>query len=315
MNIVFAGTPEPAVVALERLLASDHKVVGVLTRPDAPKGRGRSLHPSPVAACAAEHGLKIWRPEHLRPEDPATQELLAEFAELEVQCVPVVAYGQLLKQEVIAAIPHGWLNLHYSLLPQWRGAAPVQAAIRAGQQETGVSVFQIDAGLDTGPVLGQARAVIEPEDTADDLLTRLAYQGADLLVEVLDSIAAGTATPQAQQGEASYAPKILTKDARIDWNQPAQQVADHIRAVTPAPGAWTQWEERRVKITAPCKLTGEDLGLAPGELAISKQAVHIGTATTALEIRELQMPGKKRTKASDWGRGVNQDATEGIRFQ
>ncbi|MDO4928730.1 MAG: methionyl-tRNA formyltransferase [Corynebacterium sp.] len=315
MNIVFAGTPEPAVVALARLLDSEHNVVGVITRPDAPRGRGRTLHPSPVAAFAAEHGLQVWRPENLDPKQAATQELLAELKALDVQCIPVVAYGQLLRQEVIDAIEYGWLNLHYSLLPQWRGAAPVQAAIQAGQKETGVSVFRIDSGLDTGDILGQATAEIRPTDTADELLTRLSYQGADLLVEVLDAIAAGTAVARPQAGDPSYASKITTADARIDWEQPAANVDQHIRAMTPGPGAWTMWGERRVKITGPAVPTEQGAQLAPGEVHISKQEVLVGTASSAVALTHLQLPGKKRMNAADWARGLQPADKEGMQWQ
>lgn len=313
MRIIFAGTPEPAVVALEKLLASSHEVVAVITRPDAKKGRGRSLHPSPVKALAQEHGIEVLTPTTLRPGTEDGDNLRERLAELQPEAIPVVAYGNLISKDLLDVARHGWVNLHFSLLPAWRGAAPVQAAIAAGDDITGASTFRIEEGLDTGPVFGTVTEDITGTDTADDLLTRLAYSGADLLVATMDGLEAGTLEPQAQSGEATYAPKISTAAARIDWAQPAFAIDRHIRAHTPGPGAWTLLDDARLKL-GPVRLT-EGIGkqLAPGEALISKDAVYIGTATQPVQLDRIQPPGKKMMNAADWARGLGKNAE--VRFQ
>lgn len=313
MRIIFAGTPEPAVVALEKLLASSHEVVAVITRPDAKKGRGRSLHPSPVKALAQEHGIEVLTPTTLRPGTEDGDNLRERLAELQPEAIPVVAYGNLISKDLLDVARHGWVNLHFSLLPAWRGAAPVQAAIAAGDDITGASTFRIEEGLDTGPVFGTVTEGITGTDTADDLLTRLAYSGADLLVATMDGLEAGTLEPQAQSGEATYAPKISTAAARIDWAQPAFAIDRHIRAHTPGPGAWTLLDDARLKL-GPVSLT-EGIGkqLAPGEALISKDAVYIGTATQPVQLDRIQPPGKKMMNAADWARGLGKNAE--VRFQ
>lgn len=313
MRIIFAGTPEPAVVALEKLLASSHEVVAVITRPDAKKGRGRSLHPSPVKALAQEHGIEVLTPATLRPGTEDGDNLRQRLAELQPEAIPVVAYGNLISKDLLDVARHGWVNLHFSLLPAWRGAAPVQAAIAAGDDITGASTFRIEEGLDTGPVFGTVTEGITGTDTADDLLTRLAYSGADLLVATTDGLEAGTLEPQAQSGEATYAPKISTAAARIDWAQPAFAIDRHIRAHTPGPGAWTLLDDARLKV-GPVSLT-EGIGkqLHPGEALISKDAVYIGTATQPVQLDRIQPPGKKMMNAADWARGLGKNAE--VRFQ
>ncbi|EFM43478.1 methionyl-tRNA formyltransferase [Corynebacterium accolens ATCC 49726] len=313
MRIIFAGTPEPAVVALEKLLASSHEVVAVITRPDAKKGRGRSLHPSPVKALAQEHGIEVLTPATLRPGTEDGDNLRQRLAELQPEAIPVVAYGNLISKDLLDVARHGWVNLHFSLLPAWRGAAPVQAAIAAGDDITGASTFRIEEGLDTGPVFGTVTEGITGTDTADDLLTRLAYSGADLLVATMDGLEAGTLEPQAQSGEATYAPKISTAAARIDWAQPAFAIDRHIRAHTPGPGAWTLLDDARLKL-GPVSLT-EGIGkqLHPGEALISKDAVYIGTATQPVQLDRIQPPGKKMMNAADWARGLGKNAE--VRFQ
>lgn len=313
MRIIFAGTPEPAVVALEKLLASSHEVVAVITRPDAKKGRGRSLHPSPVKALAQEHGIEVLTPTTLRPGSEDGDNLRERLAELQPEAIPVVAYGNLISKDLLDVARHGWVNLHFSLLPAWRGAAPVQAAIAAGDDITGASTFRIEEGLDTGPVFGTVTEGITGTDTADDLLTRLAYSGADLLVATMDGLEAGTLEPQAQSGEATYAPKISTAAARIDWAQPAFAIDRHIRAHTPGPGAWTLLDDARLKL-GPVSLT-EGIGkqLHPGEALISKDAVYIGTATQPVQLDRIQPPGKKMMNAADWARGLGKNAE--VRFQ
>lgn len=313
MRIIFAGTPEPAVVALEKLLASNHEVVAVITRPDAKKGRGRTLHPSPVKALAQEHGIEVLTPSTLRAGTEDGDNLRQRLAELQPEAIPVVAYGNLISKDLLDVARHGWVNLHFSLLPAWRGAAPVQAAIAAGDDITGASTFRIEEGLDTGPVFGTVTEGITGTDTADDLLTRLAYSGADLLVATMDGLEAGTLEPQAQSGEATYAPKISTAAARIDWAQPAFAIDRHIRAHTPGPGAWTLLDDARLKL-GPVRLT-EGIGkqLAPGEALISKDAVYIGTATQPVQLDRIQPPGKKMMNAADWARGLGKNAE--VRFQ
>lgn len=313
MRIIFAGTPEPAVVALEKLLASSHEVVAVITRPDAKKGRGRSLHPSPVKVLAQKHGIEVLTPSTLRPGTEDGDNLRQRLSELQPEAIPVVAYGNLISKDLLNVPRHGWVNLHFSLLPAWRGAAPVQAAIAAGDDITGASTFRIEEGLDTGPVFGTVTEGISGEDTADDLLTRLAYSGADLLVATMDGLAAGTLDSQPQSGEATYAPKISTAAARIDWAQPAFAVDRHIRAHTPGPGAWTLLEDARLKIGPVLLTEGIDKHLAPGEALISKDVVYIGTATHPVQLNRIQPPGKKMMNAADWARGLGKNAK--VRFQ
>lgn len=306
MRLVFAGTPEPAVVALQRLIDSDHEILAVITRPDARRGRGRTLHPSPVSALAQENGIEVLTPTTLKAGTEDGEALRARLTELAPECIPVVAYGNLIPRDLLEVPVHGWVNLHFSLLPAWRGAAPVQAAIRAGDEITGASTFRIEEGLDTGPVLGTVTEVIRPTDTADDLLTRLAYSGSDLLAATMDGLAAGAIVPQPQAGEASYAHKITTDDARIDWHAPAFAVDRHIRAHTPGPGAWTMLGEGRVKVGPVTPVTDAELALAPGQLEIGRNSVRVGTAAGVVELGQVQPPGKKMMAAADWARGNNE---------
>lgn len=302
MRLIFAGTPEPAVVALERLLKTDHEVVAVLTRPDARRGRGRTLHPSPVSALAQEHGIEVLTPTTLKAGTEDGDAIRTRLAELAPDAIPVVAYGNLVPKDLLDLPTHGWVNLHFSLLPAWRGAAPVQAAIRAGDDITGAATFRIEEGLDTGPVLGTVTEEIRGTDTADDLLTRLAYSGADLLAATMDGLEAGALVAEPQVGEATYAPKITTGDARIDWSQPDFAVDRHIRAHTPGPGAWTTLLDDRVKI-GPVTPGSAVEGLAPGEIYVDKNTVSVGTGTGAVTLGLAQPPGKKMMNAADWARG------------
>ncbi len=326
LRLVFAGTPEPAVVALDRLLDSDHEVLAVITRPDARRGRGRTLHPSPVAARAAERGIEVLKPATLKPGTEDGDALRARLAELAPDALPVVAYGNLITPDLLDVAEHGWVNLHFSLLPRWRGAAPVQASIAAGDAETGASTFRIAAGLDTGDVLAQIHEPIGPEDTADDLLTRLAYSGADLLAETMDGLAAGTITarPQAELGgEPTHAAKITSADARIDWTRPTAETDRVIRAHTPAPGAWTMWGERRMKLGRVVPLTADSEAAAPvagrpGVVHAGRHSVVVGTADAAVELTRIQPPGKKAMAAEDWARGAlpgTTDEEQGVTFQ
>lgn len=307
MRIIFAGTPEPAVVALEKLIASRHEVAAVITRPDARRGRGRTLHPSPVKALAEKHGIEVLTPTTLKPGTEDGDALRARLAELSPEAIPVVAYGNLITEDLLHVPTHGWVNLHFSLLPAWRGAAPVQASIAAGDEVTGASTFRIDKGLDTGDILATLEECIQPTDTADDLLTRLAYSGADLLVETMDGLEDGSISPQPQEGEATYAHKIATEDARIEWAAPADVIDRHIRAHTPGPGAWTLLGESRLKV-GPISLADGESGasaLRPGEVRVGKKEVLVGTGSTAVRLGQVQPPGKKMMNAADWGRGLS----------
>ncbi len=299
MRIAFAGTPEPAVPTLRALLEHPgHEVVAVVTRPAARAGRGRKVTASPVAALAAEAGVPV-----LTPQRPSEPEFLDTLRRLHVECCPVVAYGALLRPETLAVPPHGWINLHFSLLPAWRGAAPVQHALLHGDDVTGASTFRIEQGLDTGPVFGVVTEAVRPDDTAGDLLDRLARSGAGLMVATLDGIESGelVARPQPADG-VSLAPKITVDDARLDWTAPARHVERTARACTPAPGAWTTFRGERLKLGPPRQRAGGDL--APGELAVAKGAVTIGTATSELELGTVQAPGKRPMPAADWARGA-----------
>lgn len=308
MRLVFAGTPEPAVVALERLLASEHEVVAVLTRPDARKGRGRTLHPSPVKAVALEHGIEVLTPEKL-DDDTA-----ARLRDIAPDAIPVVAYGNLIPAGMLDIPTHGWVNLHFSLLPQWRGAAPVQAAIREGDASTGATTFRINEGLDTGDILDTLTDTISDDDTAGVLLERLAYSGADLLVRTMDGLESGTLTPKAQPEEGTYAPKILTADARVDWAADSTVIDRAIRAHTPAPGAWTMRGEERFKLGPVTSVDSTEL--APGQVAFGKNEVRVGTGTRDVVLSTIQAPGKKMMNAADWARGLANDVrAEGMTFE
>lgn len=309
MRLVFAGTPEPAAVALQRLLASEHEVVAVLTRPDARKGRGRTLHPSPVKALALEHGIEVLTPETLAGDSTIQHRL----RELSPDAVPVVAYGNLIPADLLDIPAHGWVNLHFSLLPAWRGAAPVQAAIANGDEVTGATTFRIDEGLDTGDILGKLETGIGQTETSGELLERLADTGAGLLAATMDALEAGTATPIPQPQEGTYAHKITPADARVDWAQPASVVDRGIRAHTPAPGAWTMRGEERFKL-GPITPTDGDT-LAPGEASFGKNEVLVGTADGDVRLGTIQPPGKKMMNAADWARGLHPEAKEEVVFE
>ncbi len=303
MRLVFAGTPEPALPALRRLIASPrHQVVAVLSRPDAASGRRGTPAPSPVAALAAEHGIPV-----LKPPRPNTEDFVAELTDLDPECCPVVAYGAILGDELLAVPTHGWVNLHFSLLPAWRGAAPVQAAIAAGDTVTGATTFRIERNLDSGPVYGVVTETIKPADTAGDLLGRLAGSGAGLLEATLDGIEDGTLNPVPQPGVGiSMAPKITVAGARVRWDLPAHTVDRRIRAVTPNPGAWTMIGEVRVKLGPVSETDRADL--APGELAIERNRVLVGTGSAAVQLSTIQPPGRTPVNAADWARGARLDA-------
>ncbi|MFY1621694.1 methionyl-tRNA formyltransferase [Micromonospora sp. WMMD723] len=305
MRLVFAGTPAVAVPALAAVHASGHEVVAVVTRPDAPAGRGRGVLRSPVGVWADEHGVEVLTP--ARPREP---EFLDRLRELAPDCVPVVAYGALVPPAALEIPRFGWVNLHFSLLPAWRGAAPVQHAVLHGDELTGASVFQLEQGLDTGPVYGTLTDEIRPTDTSGDLLERLAHSGAGLLVAVLDAIAAGTARAEPQPADGvSLAPKLTVDDARVRWGDPAFAVDRRVRACTPAPGPWTTFRGDRVKL-GPVTPVGNGPTLKPGELLVEKSRVLAGTATVPVQLGEVRAAGKKAMPATDWARGVRVAAGE-----
>ncbi|MBM0235532.1 methionyl-tRNA formyltransferase [Micromonospora sp. STR1_7] len=307
MRVIFAGTPAVAVPALAAVAASRHELVAVVTRPDAPAGRGRGLSRSPVGEWADEHGVEVLTP--ARPRDP---EFLDRLRELAPDCVPVVAYGALVPPAALEIPRYGWINLHFSLLPAWRGAAPVQHAVLHGDELTGASVFQLEQGLDTGPVYGTLTDEIRPADTSGDLLERLADSGAGLLVAVLDAIADGTARAEPQPADGvSLAPKLTVEDARVRWADPAFAVDRRIRACTPAPGAWTTFRGERVKL-GPVVPVPDGPELKPGELLVEKARVLAGTATAPVRLGEVRAAGKRAMSATDWARGVRVGAGEDL---
>lgn len=306
MRIIFAGTPEPAACALTALLASNHDVIAVITRPDARKGRGRTYYPSPVKELATSHDIPVLTPTSLRDND----EFRSELRQLKPDCVPVVAYGNLIPQDVLDLVPYGFINLHFSLLPRWRGAAPVQAAIHAGDAVTGATTFRIDPGLDTGDIIGQLTEPIDPADTADSLLERLAHRGADLLTHTMDMIADGTAEYRPQDGVATHTHKITVADARVDWTQPAESIDRAIRAVTSSPGAWSMIGEQRIKLGPVTHTT--DPHMQPGDIHVAKNRILVGTGTTPVSLGRVQPSGKKPMPAADWARGT---MIEGKRFE
>lgn len=304
MRLVFAGTPEVALPSLEAILDSDHDVLAVITRPDAPSGRGRRLTPSPVASRAAELGIEVLKPAHPRDED--FQQRLRDLAP---DCAPVVAYGALVPTSALRIPRYGWVNLHFSLLPAWRGAAPVQRALWAGDDVTGATTFALVEELDAGPMYAVMTESIRPTDTAGDLLERLAQGGAGLLVSTLDGIESGTlhGLPQAENG-VSLAPKIGVADARVSWRVPAFAIDRQIRACTPEPGAWCEFRGERFKLGPVTAVADE--ALAPGEIRADKRAVVVGTATHAVALGQVKAFGKPMMAAADWARGVRLDTGE-----
>jgi methionyl-tRNA formyltransferase len=305
MRLVFAGTPEVALPSLRALLDSGrHEVAAVVTRPDAPSGRGRRLVRSPVGALADEHGIEVLTPR--KASDPA---FLERLRAIEPDCCPVVAYGALLPQAALDIPRHGWVNLHFSVLPAWRGAAPVQAAVRAGDEITGASTFRIVKELDAGPVFGVLTETVRADDTSGALLDRLADAGAGLLLSTVDGIEDGTLRAVEQQPDGvTYAAKVTTEDAKVDFTVPAVAVDRLVRAVTPEPGAWAEFRGERIKL-GPVLRVGADT-LKPGELHVERKRVLVGTATAPVALGEVQAPGKKRMAATDWARGARVEPGE-----
>ena len=304
MRCLFAGTPDVAAQSLDALLESRHEVVAVLTRPDAATGRGRRTSASPVAQSARERGIEV-----LTPATPRDPDFAARLVELAPDCAPIVAYGGLIPAPLLAVPRLGWVNLHFSVLPAWRGAAPVQHAVWHGDDVTGATTFALDEGMDTGPVYGIVTETIDPQDTSGTLLARLARTGAGLLVATLDALEDGAVHAIAQVGEPSFAPKITVDDARVRWDLPAIGVDRQVRACTPAPGAWTMIDEERVRVL-PVALSAEAPDLEPGHVRVTRREVWVGTATHAILLRDVQPAGRKAMPAADWARGARlTDAT------
>lgn len=297
MRVLFAGTPAVAVPSLDALVEAGFDVVAVLTRPDAPLGRKRVLTPSPVAARAAELGIEVIRAARVDAE--AT----ANIAAAKPDVAAIVAYGGLVPPAALAIPRHGWVNLHFSLLPAWRGAAPVQRSVMAGDDVTGAVTFQLEEGLDTGPVFGTLTETVGPEDTAGQLLDRLSHSGAVLLAQTLSAIEAGKAAPVPQSGDISLAPKLTLEDGRLNWNHPALAIGRQARGVTPEPGAWTLLDGQRVKLE-PVRPRPDVQGLAPGAVSLHGKDVLVGTGSHAVELTRIQPAGKKMMSAPDWARGL-----------
>lgn len=300
MRLLFAGTPEVAVPALDALLDSRHDVVAVLTRPDARSGRGRTLAPSPVKRRALDAGIEV-----LTPGSPRDVDFQARLEELAVHAAPVVAYGALVPAAALRIPTHGWVNLHFSVLPAWRGAAPVQRAIISGDEVTGASTFLLEEGLDTGPVFGTLTETIRSRDTAGDLLGRLSVAGAGLLVRTLDGIEDGILSPIPQPHDGvSIAPRLEVEDARVRWQHPAYAVDRLIRGCTPAPGGWTTLPDGARLGLGPVAPDAEVVDLAPGEVRLTKRHVLVGTGTSAVRLGEVTPAGKRTMDASAWARGA-----------
>ena len=325
MRLVFAGTPAPALPALRALAASRHTVAAVVTRPDAPVGRGQRVERSPVAELAEELGIETVKP--VRPNEGWFLDRLRAIAP---DCCPVTAYGALLPQSALDIPPHGWVNLHFSVLPAWRGAAPVQHAVLRGDDITGATTFLIVKELDAGPVFGTLTEPVRPTDTSGDLLDRLAISGGELLVRTLDAIEDGTIRPVPQPADGvSFAPKLTPADARVDWKLPAHLIDRQVRGCTPDPGAWTECDTGQsgtgqsgtgqsgtgrlklwpVTLAAGAGLASGGPRLAPGELRVDRNAVYAGTGTVPVRLGDVQPQGKRRMPAADWARGLRADAS------
>lgn len=299
MKILFAGTPEVAIPTLAALTESDHEVVGVLTRSPARRGRGRTLYSSEVGEWASENGLHVIEADSFK--DP---QVLEQVQQTGAQLGVVVAYGAIIPKTALEGLDHGWINLHFSALPRWRGAAPVQRAIEAGDTVTAVDVFQLEEGLDTGPVYSTRPVEIDPDISGGELLAELAQIGAKDVVDVVDSIEMGVANPRVQnESGETYAHRITRDDLPIDFTKPALQVHNQVRAFAPAPGAYAMLPNgKRLKILA-TKMTDQPGG-KPGELRIEKNAVFVATADAWLELITVAPAGKSHMAAADWARGA-----------
>jgi methionyl-tRNA formyltransferase len=302
MRLIFAGTPAAAVPSLEAIATSHHDLVAVITRPDAPRGRGRELAASPVGQRASELRLRV-----LKPESPKADGLARELRELSPDCCPIVAYGGLIPRDLLSVPTYGWVNLHFSLLPAWRGAAPVHHAIAHGDDITGATTFRLTEGLDNGPVFGTVTEPIRARDTTGDVLGRLARSGADLLLHTLNGIERGDLAPQEQPADGvTLAPKVTPADARVRWQEPALTIARQIRSNTPSPGAWTQWADRRLGLLPLSSANAEqpEARLPAGVVRVSKHEVWVGTGSGDVQLGDVKPAGKGTMSASDWARGA-----------
>ncbi len=307
MRIVFAGTPDAAIPSLRALVAAGHDVVAVVSREDAPTGRKRILTPSPVASVAEELGLSVIRANKLTPD------VTAQIAALQPEVGVIVAYGGLVPQALLDVPTHGWFNLHFSLLPEWRGAAPVQRSLMEGDAQNGITIFQLVQALDAGDILSQRVIPVGESATAGDVLARYAEEGARDIVRDLESLASGHARLRPQTGEGTYAQKLTNADGRLDWTQPASRVFAQYRGVTPEPGAFTEVDGQRVKVLALARVvtqTGADASaiettpVTPGRITLEDGAVLIGTADAPLSLVTVQPAGKRAMAATDWFRGL-----------
>ena len=297
-RVIFMGTPDFAVPVLTAL-SEVHRIVGVVTQPDQPAGRGRHLKPSPVKQVALQRGLPLSQPQSLR-----TPEALAQLAAWEPEVIVVAAFGQILRQDVLDLPPHGCLNVHASMLPRWRGAAPVSAAILAGDEVTGVTIMQMDAGLDTGPILVQREEPIRPNDTRTTLEGRLAQWGAALLVETLPAYLLGDLIPRPQpEAGVTYAGQLRKKDGLLDWSLSAVELDRRVRAFTPWPGAFTMWRGRRLKVLRAAPLPGWRGDVPPGTVVSLADGVAVATGDGALRLKEVQLAGKRPMDAAAFLRG------------
>jgi methionyl-tRNA formyltransferase len=300
MRLIFAGTPHIAVPALQTLIDRGHDIAAVVTQPDARGKRGTALHPSPIKEAARDHGLPVYTPQ--RASEP---EFVAHMRALHAEAAAVVAYGQILTPELLDAVEHGWVNLHFSVLPQWRGAAPVQRSLMAGDDITGASTFVIEEGLDSGPVIGTLTERIRWDDTSGSLLERLATLGAPLLADSVAALVSGAAAPVAQpQDGITYAHKLTRQDAYVNWELPAHVVDRQIRGCTPSPGAWTTLPDGTTAKLAPVRPRTDVPATTPGRIFEHDRAVLVGTGTEPVELTEISPAGKRPMLAQEWWRGA-----------
>jgi methionyl-tRNA formyltransferase len=302
MRIAFAGTPAVAIPTLEALLKSEHEIVAVITQPPAAQGRSNKPQSSAVATFAAQNNLLVIEPESINA--PQTIETLKD---LKADLAVVVAYGQLLKNDALQVFPNGWVNAHFSLLPAWRGAAPVQAAIIHGDEVTGVTTFALESSMDSGAIFGQVTTQVGTEETAGELLDRLSVLGAELVLQTVNAIESGEAKPVPQNNaEISFAPKLSPAEGQINWKNPALAINRHIRGFTPKPGAWTTLDGNRIEI-GPVEIL-QETQLLPGQIRVNKSEVCIGTGSSEIKLGDVKPAGKSWMSAGDWARGLRENS-------